>query len=262
MTPGLPAGGATLLAALSAAAAVLVLTAADPGSRRLALLSVGRRPMAVGSVLPRAGTTVGEPGVRGRGLAAAAAATGVLMLVQGPTGLVLAALAGPITYRVLQRLEPRAVVAEREQIARDLPVAAHLLAGALTAGASPVAAIELVAAALGGPVSPLLRRVAALTRLGGDLGATWRSVPSGSGLAPLARTVARALETGAPLADALDRLAIDLRSQQRFEVDRRARSVGVRAAAPLGLCFLPAFLLIGVVPVVIGVATTIFSTIR
>jgi Flp pilus assembly protein TadB len=157
-------------------------------------------------------------------------------------------------------MEPRAVVAERDRIARDLPVAAHLLSSALVAGAAPVAAIELVGGAIGGPLASHLRRVAAIVRLGGDLGATWRSVRSDDGLAPLGRTVARALETGAPLADALDRLAVDLRSRQRFEVDRRARSVGVRAAAPLGLCFLPAFLLVGVVPVVIGIATTIFGT--
>jgi hypothetical protein len=34
-----------------------------------------------------------------------------------------------------------------------------------------------------------------------------------------------------------------------------ARSAGVRAVAPLGLCFLPAFVLVGVVPTVVGLAT-------
>jgi hypothetical protein len=33
-----------------------------------------------------------------------------------------------------------------------------------------------------------------------------------------------------------------------------ARAVAVRAAAPLGLCFLPAFVLLGVVPTVLGLA--------
>jgi tight adherence protein B len=35
----------------------------------------------------------------------------------------------------------------------------------------------------------------------------------------------------------------------------RARQVGVLAAGPLGLCFLPAFMLIGVVPTVVGTFT-------
>ena len=38
----------------------------------------------------------------------------------------------------------------------------------------------------------------------------------------------------------------------RAEVEDAARRVGVRAALPLGLCLLPAFLLIGIVPVVAG----------
>ena len=32
----------------------------------------------------------------------------------------------------------------------------------------------------------------------------------------------------------------------------RARAVGVRAALPLGLCLLPSFLLLGIVPLVVG----------
>ncbi len=36
---------------------------------------------------------------------------------------------------------------------------------------------------------------------------------------------------------------------------QRARRVGVRAAVPLGLCLLPAFLLIGIVPVVAGLVS-------
>jgi hypothetical protein len=35
-------------------------------------------------------------------------------------------------------------------------------------------------------------------------------------------------------------------------VEERARTVGVRAALPLGLCLLPSFLLLGIVPLVVG----------
>jgi Flp pilus assembly protein TadB len=254
--PDLPVGGVLLGGAL-AAGTVLAVTSPHPGRARLRKLSAPDRDRHPQIAVAAAS----EPTVRGRGLAAAAVASGAVMVVGGLTGVVLGLVLGPLTYRLLRRLEPRAVVEERERMARDLPVAAHLLASALAAGASPVAAIDLVGGALGGPVAPQLRRIAAHARLGGDLASTWRSIPASNGLAPIARTVARALDTGAPLAVALDRLADDLRARQRFEVDRRARSVGVRAAAPLGICFLPAFLLIGVVPVVIGIATTIFATV-
>jgi pilus assembly protein TadC len=64
--------------------------------------------------------------------------------------------------------------------------------------------------------------------------------------------MARSLDTGAPAAEALTRLADDLRRERRTLADQAARSVGVRAAAPLGLCFLPAFVLVGIVPSIVS----------
>ena len=48
------------------------------------------------------------------------------------------------------------------------------------------------------------------------------------------------------------RLAEDLRRAARADVETRARAVGVKAAVPLGVCLLPAFVLVGVVPLVAG----------
>jgi hypothetical protein len=48
------------------------------------------------------------------------------------------------------------------------------------------------------------------------------------------------------------RLSEDLGRLHRAEVEDLARSVGVRAAVPLGVCLLPAFLLVGIVPVVVA----------
>jgi hypothetical protein len=39
-----------------------------------------------------------------------------------------------------------------------------------------------------------------------------------------------------------------------------ARRVGVLVVAPLGLAFLPAFVLLGIVPVVIGLAAPLLAT--
>jgi pilus assembly protein TadC len=50
----------------------------------------------------------------------------------------------------------------------------------------------------------------------------------------------------------VERLADELARSARAEVEDRARAVGVKAAVPLGLCLLPSFLLIGVVPLVAG----------
>ncbi|MYW04674.1 type II secretion protein F, partial [Streptomyces sp. SID3343] len=62
---------------------------------------------------------------------------------------------------------------------------------------------------------------------------------------------------GAPAAQAVARAADEQRAAQRRTATAAARRVGVRATVPLGLCFLPAFLLIGVVPIVIGLTSTL-----
>ena len=56
---------------------------------------------------------------------------------------------------------------------------------------------------------------------------------------------------------AVGRLAEALAEAARGEVEDRARAVGVKAALPLGLCLLPAFVLLGIVPVVAGMLATL-----
>ena len=65
----------------------------------------------------------------------------------------------------------------------------------------------------------------------------------------------RAVESGASVADAMLRLADDQRRRSQAAVEGRARAVGVKAAVPLGLCLLPAFVLIGIVPLVVALLT-------
>jgi tight adherence protein B len=62
----------------------------------------------------------------------------------------------------------------------------------------------------------------------------------------------RAEMSGAKLAATLTRLADRARDEAHAESIAAARRAGVLAVAPLGLCFLPAFLLLGVVPMVLG----------
>lgn len=59
------------------------------------------------------------------------------------------------------------------------------------------------------------------------------------------------------MADVLTRLADDAREASRTNAVSAARKVGVKAVAPLGLCFLPAFVLLGIIPVIAGLASTI-----
>ena len=61
--------------------------------------------------------------------------------------------------------------------------------------------------------------------------------------------------TGAPVAQRLRRLATASRQRQQDELLRKVRGLSVRAVVPLGVCFLPAFLLLAVVPLVASLAT-------
>lgn len=73
------------------------------------------------------------------------------------------------------------------------------------------------------------------------------------------RAVARAVDGGAPLAEALERIAQDQRARHRADAMAAAARVGVHAVGPLALCFLPAFVLIGVLPLVLAVTGDILT---
>ena len=134
----------------------------------------------------------------------------------------------------------------------SVPHAVDLMAACLAAGLSLAAALEQITAAVDAPLSEELAAVSARLRLGVDPATVWRDLAGHPQLGGLGRTVSRAVESGASVAEAMLRLADDLRRQGRAEVESRARAVGVKAALPLGICLLPAFVLVGVVPLVAG----------
>jgi pilus assembly protein TadC len=139
----------------------------------------------------------------------------------------------------------------------ELPLTLDLLGVCLRAGMPLVAALETVADALPGPFSDDLRVVARLQRLGAAPPTAWAEVAGDPDLAPVARAVARSAESGSRLAAAFDRLAADRRAALASTGLGRARTAGVVAMAPLGLCFLPAFVCLGIVPIVLSLAAEV-----
>jgi Flp pilus assembly protein TadB len=142
----------------------------------------------------------------------------------------------------------------RKEAARQLPLAADLMAACISAGASPREAAEAVGESLGGPVGAGLARTAAQLRLGAEPSPAWGCFGEIPGAEPLARCLERADSTGSPAADPVSRLAGRLRAERARAVAGRGRRAQVLITAPVGLCFLPAFLAVGVAPVVIGLA--------
>lgn len=139
----------------------------------------------------------------------------------------------------------------------DVPVAEvagviDLLALTLRGGVGLVEAMEAVATRVGGLLGLHLRTVAAAHRWGVEDESAWASVPSA--WQPAARALRMAATAGVPPADVLVRAAEEIRraEQQRLEV--ATATLGVRIVLPLGLAFLPAFVLTTVVPIVLALA--------
>jgi Flp pilus assembly protein TadB len=201
-----------------------------------------------------------SPGNRLPALGAVGVGLGVSLLIGGGLGLVAGIASAVAAWRLLNRMETPGARRRRERLERDLPHGVDLLAACLLAGKDPGAAVEDVTGALDdGPLRDELRHIATLLRLGADPPAVWRGVGRQPSLGALGRCVARALDSGVSVAEAMVRLADDQRRDARSRVEGRARSAGVKAAVPLGLCMLPAFILIGVVPMVVGSLTTLLS---
>jgi pilus assembly protein TadC len=147
-----------------------------------------------------------------------------------------------------------AELAEARAGRAQLPLAADLLAACLAAGSSPERAAEAVGHALGGPLGDRMVRAATELRLGGEPAVVWQRFGRLPGSAGLARCLERAGTSGVPAVRSVTRLAAELRADRARDGAARARRAAVLVTGPLGLCFLPAFLAVGVAPVVIGLA--------
>ncbi|HCB06774.1 MAG TPA: type II secretion system protein [Nocardioides bacterium] len=185
------------------------------------------------------------------------AAVAAALFLGGRAGLVAGLLAATATWLVIERSEPAHVRRDRELAARDLPHVVGLLGDALRAGQAPVDALAVVVAALPGPASERLAETVPRLRLGVHPLQVWSELAADPALGPLGRAMARAHRTGGAVVPTIERLADDLARAARSDVEDRARAVGVKAAVPLGLCLLPAFVLIGIVPVVAGLVTSL-----
>lgn len=175
------------------------------------------------------------------------------VLVGGWLGVVVGVGVALLVGRYLNRLEPAERRRERDRAAVDLPYAADLLAAALRAGLPTDHAVRVVAVALGGPVGTRLASVADSLHLGLTAVDAWRpmhDLPAGE---RISAAVARSADSGAALANSFGRLADELRTARLAAIEAATHRSGVLLVLPLGLCFLPAFVLTGIVPVIVAV---------
>lgn len=209
--------------------------------------------------------------LRGRGDAApllrrllwgalAGAALAVLLLRAGA----LVGLAGGLLVTAavtvgLGWLEPGGTRVRRRRRIADAPQALDLLASCLQAGLPVRTALRAVVEVTDGPLSDDLRQVLRLVELGHDDASAWRTLAGHQQLGTAALDLARSVDTGTLLVEGLLVHAELARAERRGQVEAAARRVGVRSVLPLMICFIPAFLLLGIVPTVASAVMSALS---
>ena len=184
------------------------------------------------------------------------AAAALLVALFGAVGGVVAAGTGAFLWF---RSRERRKRPERLPVTDELPVLIGLLASGIRAGATLPACLTAVSGAARGGLGEELAAVSEQLRLGAEPALAWRRSALPEPLVEVGRDLARAAETGAPVADLLDRHVADLRRRSKARTTARIERMGVLVVAPLGLCFLPAFILVGVVPMAADLLTAALS---
>lgn len=141
-----------------------------------------------------------------------------------------------------------------------------VLAVCLGAGMAVAGAAAAAAASAPPNLARVLQRAADLLALGADPVVAWTTAPdrransADSQVEALLRLARRSAASGAALAEGVAELADQSRHDAAHGATAAAERAGVLIAGPLGLCFLPAFVCLGIVPVVAGLAGDVFQS--
>lgn len=145
-----------------------------------------------------------------------------------------------------------------------LAVAASLdvLAACLRSGMAVSTAAAAVAESAPAGLAPVLRRAADLLALGAEPARAWTGSagPKDAHMQSFLRMARRSAASGTALAQGVEDLAVQIRADAADVAGARAERAAVLMAGPLGLCYLPAFLCLGIVPVVAGLAGEVLQS--
>ena len=135
----------------------------------------------------------------------------------------------------------------------DTALVLELLAAQLRAGLAPLAALGTLAEALN---SRSLHTVCQRLQMGSSWGSAWSGSAAGT-FGELRDALAPAYTGGAPSTALLLSLADAHRLSERRAAERAAGKLSVALVVPLGLCSLPAFICLGIVPIIISLLPTL-----
>lgn len=253
----------TVIAALLAGLAVAGVVSGPVSLRRLRLASQPAVASTVNSgslqrLAPGVAALItprpGSPPTGQRAVLAVAVAVVLPLGIRAVAGIgwiawCLAPVVGVTAYLVAGRLETPAAQRRRQQLVDELPGALELLSAAIAAGLPLRSAVNELLAVSDGPLAADLRSVTTSIDLGRNDADAWRSLHDHPALGPISVDLARSLQSGTMIAATLRRHAAIARRNRRGDREARARTVGVKSVPPLMICFVPAFLLISIVPI-------------
>ncbi|MHB8340525.1 MAG: type II secretion system F family protein [Mycobacteriales bacterium] len=192
----------------------------------------------------------------GFGLIALRVATGAGPPVESLAGLTVLATAGGFTGR--DQWLTHQVTLREARMAAELPAVAELLALALSAGESPVGALERISRVSRGELSRELSRALADARAGATLSAALTGVARRTGLPALERFVdgmTVAITRGTPLAEVLRAQAVDARDAGRRALLEAAGRKEIAMLVPVVFLVLPVTVLFALFPGAITLTT-------
>ncbi len=138
----------------------------------------------------------------------------------------------------------------------SLVAVAALMGAAVHSGLDVRTALDDVGRACGGDVEDL-RTVAAALGVGAAWEQAWSTAPPR--FEGLARALSPAWHQGASPVDSLAALSDALLDRASAAGESAAAELGVRIALPLALCLMPAFILTGIVPLLLALTGTVMS---
>lgn len=140
-----------------------------------------------------------------------------------------------------------------------LPDLIELIVVGVRAGLTPTAAVTMAAHHAPSDLRPAVGEVVLRLHRGSRLADALTALPEcvGPSAAPFADALAAADRYGLPIEPVLDRLASDARAERRRHAEQHARTLPVRLAFPLVVCTLPAFVLLAIVPALLGALSTL-----
>ncbi|MGE2720226.1 type II secretion system F family protein [Mycolicibacterium celeriflavum] len=177
---------------------------------------------------------------------------------------IAALLGGSDTSARLRAARDPAVDAPRS-VKPDDPLAfasaLDVLSACLRSGMAVAGAAAAAAPSAPPRVARVLARAADLLALGADPSTAWASPPDGDrNVDALLRLARRSASSGTALAQGVTDLATRSRDDAADAARAAAERASVLIAGPLGVCYLPAFICLGIVPVVAGLARDVLRS--